>query len=315
MKENNAIVTIGIPIYNGERDIQQRLENIISQTFQNFKIIISDNKSTDKTSKICQEFTSKDKRIQYVQQEKNIGSINNYHFLLSKSETEYFVWTATDDLWDKTFLEKNISILEKDNSCVGSVGKIQWTGNIDRNYEFDLNVHDNIIKKYYKKFRTKFQHQGTLPIKGKTFEKRAAIYLRKLQTQNPSFNMYCVFRTNALQKSNKPKKIIKDLYDPSWNNVCINVLEYGNIHLIDEILIYYSTEGGGSGITPITQYRKKELSLIQCVIPWHAQSLWFIDKFGFKFFLKYFFEFAGLFIMGEIIFLQSIYKELKNKSV
>ena len=114
------------------------------------------------------------------------------------------------------------------------------------------------------------------------------------------------------KKAINQKKIIKDLYDPSWNNVCINVLEYGNIHLIDEILIYYSTEGEGSSITPITQFRKNQISFIQCVIPWHTQSLWFIHKFGFKFFLKYFLEFTGLFIMGEVIFLQSVYKELKK---
>ncbi len=313
MLEQKPKLTIGIPVYNGEKNIKTRLDNILSQTFQNFQIIISDNKSTDKTSKICQEFTSKDKRIQYIQQDENIGGIENYQFVLNKAQTKYFVWAADDDFWDKTFLEKNISILEKDNLCVGSIGKIQWSDtHSHRNDEFNLETQENIFKKYYKQIRKKFQHHGPDSIIGNTFEKRASVYLRKLQTQNPSFNMYSIFRTNALQKSINPKKNIEEFKVGFWNNVCIAILEYGNIHLIDEKLIYYSTDGGGSGITPITQYKKKELSLIQCVIPWHTQTIWFIHKFGLKFFFKYFGDFFGLFIMGEILFLHSLYNELKK---
>jgi len=316
--EKNDIpkITIGIPVYNGEKFVAERIQNCLSQSFKDFEVIISDNCSTDSTPKICQDFKSKDTRIQYFQQEHNIGGIKNFQFVSSKAKTEYFVFAAIDDMWEKTFLEKNLEILEKDISVVGSIGKIQWTGiQNDRNQKFDLNVEDNVIKKYYKKFRKKFQHQGTDSISGKTFEKRAAVFLRKLQTQNPSFNMYSIFRTKALQKSINPKKNIKEFYHTFWNNVCINVLEYGNIHLIDKILIHYNTDGGGSGVTPITEFKRKEISLIQCIFPWNTQIMWFIQKFGFKFFLKYFLEFAGLFIMGEIILLQSIYKELKNKSV
>jgi glycosyltransferase involved in cell wall biosynthesis len=313
LTENKPRITIGLPIYNGEKFIQSRLENILSQSFQDFNLIISDNASTDRTSKICKTFVLKDKRIQYFQQEYNIGGIKNFQFVLSKAKTEYFVFAAVDDMWDETFLEQNLDILEKDISVVGSIGKIEWSGaKTHRNDEFEIKSKDSIFQKIYKQTRKKFQHHGTDSISGRTFEERAAIFLRKLQTQNPSFNMYSIFRTNALQKSISPKKNIKEFYDTFWNSVCINVLEYGNIHLIDETLIYYNTDGSGSGVTPITEFKRKEISLIQCIIPWHGQTLWFIHKFGFKFFLKYFLDFSGLFIMGEIIFLQSVYKELKK---
>lgn len=315
-KNLTPAITIGIPVFNGEKYIQQRLENILSQTFQNFIVVLSDNASTDSTPKICQDFKSKDKRIQYFQQEHNIGGIKNFQFVSSKAKTEYFVFAAIDDMWEKTFLEKNLDILEKDISVVGSIGKIEWIGTkTHRNDEFEIKLIDNIFQKIYKQIRKKFQQHGTDSISGKTFEKRATVFLRKLQTQNPSFNMYSIFRTSALQKSINPKKKSKEFYHTFWNNVCINILEYGNIHLIDKILIHYNTDGGGSEVTPITEFKRKEISLIQCIFPWNTQMMWFIQKFGFKFFLKYFLEFAGLFIMGEIIFLQSIYKELKNKSV
>ena len=50
-------VTIGIPVYNSERSIKRRIEEICSQTFQDFVIVISDNASTDKTRHICEEFS------------------------------------------------------------------------------------------------------------------------------------------------------------------------------------------------------------------------------------------------------------------
>lgn len=312
-KNNIPVITIGIPVYNGEKDIKTRLDNILSQTFRDFEIIISDNSSTDMTSKICQDFVSKNNCIKYFKQDNNIGGIKNYQFVLSKANTKYFVFAASDDLWDETFLEKNIDILEKDSLIVGSIGKIQWIGAyVSRNMEFKPTIGDNVFIKYYKRLRKKFQHSGTCSINENTFEKRALIFLRELKTQNPSFNMYSVFRTNLLKKSIEPKKYAKEFYHTFWNNVCISVLEYGSIHQINEILIYYNTDGGGSGVTPITQYKKKELSLIQCVIPWHTQTIWFVHKFGLKFFFKHFGDFFGLFIMGELLFGISMYSELKK---
>ena len=53
--KNNPKLTIGMSIYNGEKFILKKLENILSQTFQDFELIISDD-STDNTPKICKDF-------------------------------------------------------------------------------------------------------------------------------------------------------------------------------------------------------------------------------------------------------------------
>jgi len=304
-------LTIGLPVYNGEEFIRSRLENILSQTFQDFYLIISDNCSIDETSEICREFVSKDDRIHYYKQNKNIGGIKNYQFVLDNAETKYFVFATHDDLWEKTFLEKNFNVLENDKKIVGSIGKIQWYGN-NLHDKYDLKLDDGKLKKYYKQHRKKFQHYGADSIKESTFEKRAAIFLSKLKTQNPSYAMYSIFRTIPLKKSIEPKDFVDEFYHSFWNNVCISVLEYGGIYLVDENLIYYNTKGGGAGITPITQYKKKQITFFQCIVPWSSQISWFVHKFGFKFFIKNFKDFFGLFMMGEVTFLLSIIKELKK---
>jgi len=305
------LLTIGLPVLNGEKFLEKRIQNILSQTFQDFELIISDNDSTDNTSTICQKFTLNDKRIQYFKQKENIGGIKNYQFVLDKANTKYFVFATHDDIWDETFLEKNFVILENDKYIVGSIGKIQWHGN-DLYNKYNIKNDDKKLKIYYKNFRKKFQHYGVDSIKDSTFEKRAAIFLRKLKTQNPSYVMYSVFRTDALKKSIEPKDFVDEFYHSFWNNVCISVLEFGDIHLVDEILIYYNAAGGGAGITPITQYKKKQITFLQCIIPWSGQISWYVHRFGFKFFIKNFKDFFNLFIMGEITFLLSLMKELKK---
>ena len=56
-------VSIGLPVFNGEKYIQNALISLLSQTFSDFELIISDNASTDSTQMICEEFANKDKRI------------------------------------------------------------------------------------------------------------------------------------------------------------------------------------------------------------------------------------------------------------
>ena len=104
---NKKILTIGLPVFNGEKFLRRRLENILSQTFEDFLLVISDNNSNDKTFDICMEFQRLDKRITYVKQNFN-QPIPNMHTLLNNSNTKYFVWAAIDDFWSTNFLENNI---------------------------------------------------------------------------------------------------------------------------------------------------------------------------------------------------------------
>ena len=77
-------ITIGLPVYNGEKFIKKCIESILNQTFLDFELLISDNASTDSTSEICNEYASKDKRIRYSCNLKNIGGIENFKFQSKK---------------------------------------------------------------------------------------------------------------------------------------------------------------------------------------------------------------------------------------
>ncbi len=106
-KTNNyaPAVSIGMPVYNGGKYIREALDSLLAQTFENFELIISDNCSTDGTSHICKEYTSRDSRVRYIRQDTNIGALANFQFVLEKSKAEYFMWAAYDDKWSSNWVE------------------------------------------------------------------------------------------------------------------------------------------------------------------------------------------------------------------
>ncbi|MDO9207221.1 MAG: glycosyltransferase, partial [Sulfuricurvum sp.] len=104
-------VSIGMPVYNGEMFIQEALDSLLSQTFTDFELIISDNGSTDKTEAICHEYAAKDERIRYIRQPENRGAIANFQFVLDEATGKYFMWAAYDDLWAPDFLMDATALL------------------------------------------------------------------------------------------------------------------------------------------------------------------------------------------------------------
>ena len=123
---SNPIVFIGMPVYNSENTIRQTLESIVYQDYVEWKLLISDNYSTDLTREICQEFVALDDRITLHQQSENIGAWNNFIFVLEKSEGPYFKFQAADDVLSRDYLKSNVLELEVDNSILGSSSPDCW---------------------------------------------------------------------------------------------------------------------------------------------------------------------------------------------
>jgi glycosyltransferase involved in cell wall biosynthesis len=112
MYSKKSILSIGLPVFNGERYISQAIDSILIQTFKDFELIISDNASTDRTEQICQEYVKKDSRIKYHKNERNIGGPNNYNLLVKLASGKYFKWAAHDDVLEPTYLEKLLTYLK-----------------------------------------------------------------------------------------------------------------------------------------------------------------------------------------------------------
>ena len=120
MKNKIPLVSIGIPVYNGEEFLRQTLDSLLSQSYKNLELIISDNTSVDGTRKICEEYIAKekDKRIRYIRQKENLGGPNNFEFVLKEARGKYFMWASDDDVWDSRFIEKCIKRFDADIGAI-----------------------------------------------------------------------------------------------------------------------------------------------------------------------------------------------------
>ena len=112
---NHVQLTVALPVFNGQDHLSDALNSLLAQTYTNFKLIISDNASTDQTPAICEFFCRKDSRISYVRHSVNRGASWNFAYSLETAETPYFMWAACDDLWHPDFISLCLQQLASDS--------------------------------------------------------------------------------------------------------------------------------------------------------------------------------------------------------
>ena len=295
-------LSIGFPVYNGEKFLRTRLENIFTQTFQDFELIISDNASTYSTADICKEYALKDNRISYIRQEKNIGPFNNFKFVLDKAQNEYFVAAMVDDLWESTFLEKNIKVLDSDGCVVGSVSRSASYGLNIKIPQTDLNK--NFFRKQYVKILNHFRTSGSYEAYG-SYEQRIRIYLKKFSSRS----FFAVFRTDKIKKS-----MIFSAIPLADFVILLNILKEGNFHVVNEELLHIYT-GGLSSKGVIHTWRSSNISLIRSALPYFFFTIWCLKNLGHKIFLKNIDVFLEInFIVGPHALINEMIRFLKIKN-
>lgn len=107
-----GLVSIILPVHNGERYVSTAIQSILDQTYPHFELIIVDDGSTDSTPSIVKAFAQKDGRIQVLHQSnlKLPGALNAG---FSVASGEFFTWTSDDNLLMPDFLEKMLACLHR----------------------------------------------------------------------------------------------------------------------------------------------------------------------------------------------------------
>ncbi|UBF24883.1 glycosyltransferase [Kovacikia minuta CCNUW1] len=111
-------LSVGLPVYNGENYIREAIDSILTQTFEDFELIIADNTSTDKTQEICEEYAARDQRIRYYRNEYNLGASRNQCLTFELSRGEYFRLAAHDDICAPECFQKCVEILDQNPDVV-----------------------------------------------------------------------------------------------------------------------------------------------------------------------------------------------------
>ena len=112
MTQSHPNVSIGLPVRDGARYLDEAIRSILNQTYQDFELVISDNASTDRTEAIAREWAAADARVRYVRNPEDIGAAPNFHQCFRMARGRYFKWAAHDDLLHPKYLEPCVEALE-----------------------------------------------------------------------------------------------------------------------------------------------------------------------------------------------------------
>lgn len=109
---SEPLVTVGVPVYNGERYLARALDSLLAQTFVDFEIVICDNCSEDATAEISADYSDRDPRVRFHRNPENLGLVGNFNRAFELARGTYFKWATHDDWHACHSLELTVGALE-----------------------------------------------------------------------------------------------------------------------------------------------------------------------------------------------------------
>lgn len=106
-------VSIVLPVYNGEENLEKSIESILNQTYQNIQLILVDDCSTDKTPDIIDTYIKKDSRICLIRNEENLKLPASLNAGFRIAEGEYYTWTSDDNIYHESAIETMVNCMEE----------------------------------------------------------------------------------------------------------------------------------------------------------------------------------------------------------
>lgn len=137
------LVSIGMPVFNGEAYVGAAIESLLQQSFTDFELIICDNASEDRTGEICRAYAAQDARVHYVRNPRNLGAGPNFDRCYHLATGTYFQWAAHDDLFAPEYLARAVAALETSPDavlCTVGITEIDAMGHPVRSYVTPLDA-------------------------------------------------------------------------------------------------------------------------------------------------------------------------------
>jgi len=122
----NAKVTVGVPIYNGERTLRRCIDSLLAQTYPACVIHIADNGSRDGSRDVASAIIAEHPDVQLTSHPTNLGPAGNFGFLLRQAKTEYFMWLAADDWVAPDYVARMVEVLESRPDVVACAARVEF---------------------------------------------------------------------------------------------------------------------------------------------------------------------------------------------
>ena len=148
---DKPLVSIVLPVYNGEKYLSFAIESVINQSYENWELIIIDDCSTDGTGDIIKKYSDKDSRVKSYKNNTNLKLPNSLNRGFRLAKGKYYTWTSDDNILKANMLEVFVNELEQ-NSGIGMVYSdadiIDEFGNINNVFQADIPnalVYGNVV--------------------------------------------------------------------------------------------------------------------------------------------------------------------------
>ena len=212
--ENEPLVSVIVLSYNHEKFISKALDSVISQTYKNLEIIVTDDCSNDESIKIINEFL--DCRIIKIFNQSNLGATTNHNNALKLAKGKYISILNSDDYWNEKKIELQVKFLEEN---------IQYGAVFSR--AFFVNEKNRIIKKS-KYFDVSIFDQNN--------RKRAEWIRKFFYEQNCLCHPSALIRKEIYFNTVLYNPLLKQLPDfKLW----IDIIKFTDIYVLQDKLVYY----------------------------------------------------------------------------
>lgn len=122
MNKNEPLVSIVVPVYNAERFIADTIKTVLDQTYQNWELILIDDKSTDKSIVLINTFLRVDKRIKLLRNNTNLHAALTRNKGIKAASGQYIAFLDADDLWATKKLEQQIAFMKRQDCAFSFTG-------------------------------------------------------------------------------------------------------------------------------------------------------------------------------------------------
>jgi glycosyltransferase involved in cell wall biosynthesis len=119
------LVSIALPVFNGERYLRTALDCIAAQTCRDYELVIVDNGSTDRTPEICHEYAARDPRIRYVRYEGTVPVVDNFWRAFQHTRGTFFLWNAADDTRPCDAIDRALEVFRRHPDTVMVHGPVE----------------------------------------------------------------------------------------------------------------------------------------------------------------------------------------------
>lgn len=126
------LVSIITPSYNSASFIEKTIESVLEQTYKNWEMIIVDDSSTDQSQELIKQYMLQNKRIKLIINQEKLGAAQSRNRAIEEAKGEYIAFLDSDDLWFSEKLEKQITLMKKNDVYLSysSYNTIDETGKV-----------------------------------------------------------------------------------------------------------------------------------------------------------------------------------------